>query len=161
MRIICSAAALLHLMVTGLAATPWQSIDGWDIHIDTSENNACFAQRLLDDGTTVYFGFDASLSGGFFAIHNPAWTNVEQGQTGEVTFDFGNEIFAGQAVGTLRDGIPGGHAYFNNPAFAEAIARYVTVTITGARGATFSLSLTGTYKAVEAVRACQSAQPEQ
>ncbi len=151
----------LILVTTSALAQPetWGNAGGWDILIDTEMSNACYATRTLDDGSTVYIGFEPGAAGGFFAIYNPAWTHIEEDQKGLVEFDFVKEKFAGEAVGKYRDGVPGGYAYFNNPAFADAFARYETVKITGSKGATFSMALTGTHKAVTAVKTCQAAQP--
>lgn len=152
---------LFLLCATGAQAQTgvWGTAGGWDIRIDDDTHKACYAMRTLDDGSTVYIGFEPGAAGGYFAIYNPAWTHIEEDQKGLVEFDFGQAKFAGEAVGRFRDGVPGGYAYFNNPAFADAFARYETVKITGSKGATFSMALTGTQKAVAAVRTCQAAQP--
>ena len=137
----------------------WGNAGGWDILIESGTRKACYATRTLDDGSTVFIGFDSGTTGGYFAVYNPDWTHIEEDQQGLVEFDFVKEKFAGEAVGKFRDGVPGGYAYFNNPAFADAFARYETVKITGSKGATFSMALTGTHKAVTAVQTCQAAQP--
>lgn len=149
------------VFATSALAQPvtWGTAGGWDILIDTDGRHACYATRTLEDGSAVFIGFDPGGKGGYFSIYNPGWTHIEEGQEGLVEFDFGRAKFAGEAVGTFRDGVPGGYAFFNNPAFADAFARYETVQITGSKGASFSMALSGTHKAVTAVRQCQTAQP--
>lgn len=151
--------------ILGIASTAiaqpeiWGSEGKWDILIQAGMRKACYATRTLEDGTSVYIGFEPDTAGGYFSIYNPEWTHIEEGQKGLVEFDFLKEKFAGEAVGKYRDGVPGGYAYFNNSAFADAFARYDTVAITGSKGAVFSMALTGTHKAVTAVQTCQTAQP--
>lgn len=147
---------------TGAAADTelWETVGDWEVRIDKGSKIACFATRTLNDGSSVYIGFDPNADGGYFAIYNLAWTHIKIGQPALVEFDFGAEKFAGESLGRFRDGMPGGHARFNNPAFAQAFANYNTVQITGSRGVTYSLSLTGTRKAVAATETCQDAQPQ-
>ncbi|KUJ79236.1 hypothetical protein [Ruegeria profundi] len=136
----------------------WGSAESWDILIDVAAKNSCYATRTTDDQSTVFIGFENGGAGGYFAVYNPAWTEIDDGQKGLVEFDFSEEIFAGEAVGKYRNGVPGRYAFFNNPAFADAFARYEQVKITGSKEATFSMVLTGTHRAVASVRECQSAQ---
>jgi len=110
----------------------------------------------MADESTVEIGFDPGGGGGYFAIYNPAWTHIKEGQKSTVTFDFKQEKFAGDAFGRYWDGIPGGYAFFNNPAFAEAFARRNTVKVSGSNGRSFEMDLNGTARAVAAVRECQA-----
>lgn len=112
----------------------------------------------MEDNSDVQIGFDPDEQGGYFAIYNPEWTHIKEGQKGTVTFDFGDEKFAGDAFGKYLNGIPGGYAFFNNPAFAEAFARRQNVKVSGSNGRSYEMDLTGTSRAVQAVRDCQAAQ---
>lgn len=126
--------------------------------MNDAETRTCFARQLMDDETQVEIGFDPEENGGYFALYNPAWTHIKEGQKGTVTFDFGEEKFAGDAFGRYRDDVPGGYAFFNNPAFVEAFARRQTVRVSGSNGKSYALDLTGTARAVSAVRECQKEQ---
>ena len=148
------------LPVSALAADVWQTAGDWTILIHDEETNKCFASRELDDGSEVQIGAEPTLDGGYFAIYNPSWTHIEEGQDGTVEFDFGTARFGGEARGRFEDGVPGGYAFFNNPAFVQKFARSQTVKIIGSQGNTFELDLTGTSNAVRGVLACQDAQPE-
>lgn len=137
----------------------WKELELWTIRIVTSDTSRCFASRTLDDGSQVQIGAEPTLDGGYFAIYNPAWTHIKDGQEGTVEFDFGRSRFGGDAIGKIENDVPGGYAFFNNPAFVQEFARSQTVTIIGNNGTEFELDLTGTSRAVRGVLACQDAQP--
>ena len=136
----------------------WSQSGEWEIHI-AADDRGCYAARVIPDGSRVEIGFDLTQSGGYFAIYNPAWTNIKEDQVGFIEFDFGDERFGGDAVGRYQDGVPGGYAFFDNPAFADKFANGLDVKVIGSRGATFNMDLTGTKRAVAGVRECQAAQP--
>ena len=152
------------LLILVLASTPavanevrdWRSVAGWDIKERIGSARACFASRVTSDGPEVQIGVAPTLDGGYLAVYNPAWTHIVEGETGRVEFDFGEARFGGEAVARYEDGVPGGYAYFNNPAFVEEFSRRYDVRITGSRGTIFEMDLTGTRKAVAEVLACQS-----
>lgn len=145
-----------------LEAEPWGIEGEWEIFQKEGPSLiTCYARRVFQDGSEVQIGFDPSQEGGFFAVYNAAWTHIIEGEKGIVQFDFGTEKFAGDAFGKYLDGVPGGYVFFNNPAFSEAFARRNTVQVSGSNGAIFEMNLSGTSKAVSAVRKCQEAQTEQ
>ncbi|WP_254439160.1 hypothetical protein [Ruegeria arenilitoris] len=109
---------------------------------------------------TVEIGAAPNQAGGFFAAYNPAWVLIEDGATGVVQFDFGDAKFEGEAVGVFKNGVPGGYAFFDNPAFVTEFGKRQSVTIIGESGAEVELDLSGSAKAIEAVLACQAEQPE-
>ncbi|MEP1354017.1 MAG: hypothetical protein ABJX32_03905 [Tateyamaria sp.] len=157
----CIAILTLSIMpVSALAADVWQTAGDWTILINTEDTGKCFASRELDDGSEVQIGAEPTLDGGYFAIYNEAWTHVEEGQDGTVEFDFGSARFGGEAIGKIENGMHGGYAFFNNPAFIQEFARSQTVKIIGSQGNAFELDLTGTSKAIRGVLACQDALPE-
>lgn len=140
-----------------LAAQPVSQAGAWAVHQTTGASVTCYAERTFEDGSIVRIGFDPDQEGGFFAVYNPAWTHIEEGRKGLIQFDFGQEKFAGEAFGRYQDGVPGGYAFFNNPAFAEAFARRQNVVVSGSNGVEYQLDLTGTSRAATAVRDCQRA----
>ncbi len=137
----------------------WKEVGLWTIYINKDDATRCFASRTLEDSSEVQIGTEPTLDGGFFAIYNSSWTHIEDGSAGTVEFDFGRSRFGGEATGKIEDGVPGGYAFFNNPAFVQEFARSQTVTIKGNNGTEFELDLTGTSRAVRGVLACQDAQP--
>lgn len=137
----------------------WSDNGAWQILVDPARGPACLAQKTFDDGTLVQLGAVPVQEGGFFAAYNPAWTDIKAGDEGTLTFDFGDERFAGEVVGQNHDGTPGGYAFFDNPAFLTEFAKRQEVTVSGEGGHRIRLDLTGTSKTIDAVLACQKAQP--
>ena len=140
-------------------ASVWEVLGDWTIRINSEDESRCFASRVLEDGSEVQIGTEPTLDGGYFAVYNPDWTGIEDGKTGFVEFDFGSSRYGGESVGRIEDGIPGGYAFFDNPAFVQDFARKQSVKIIGDGGAEFNMDLTGTSGAVRAVLACQDDQP--
>lgn len=160
MRRIVLAFICLFTPASVFSEEVWQDLGTWTIHIRTDDATRCFASRFMENGTEVEIGTEPTLDGGFFAIYNPEWTQIEDGQDGFVEFHFGTSRYGGEAVGRYKDGIPGGYVFFNNPEFVQDFARRQTVKISGRGGATFEMDLTGTSRAIRGVLECQDAQPD-
>ncbi len=138
----------------------WGESGDWKILIDPEKGNGCLAWKPFENDMTVEIGAAPKQGGGFFAAYNPAWVQIEDGATGIVKFDFGDAKFEGEAVGVFKNGVPGGYAYFDNPAFVGEFGKRQSVTIIGESGAEVELDLSGSAKAIEAVLACQAEQPQ-
>lgn len=138
----------------------WKELELWSIRIHLEDKSRCYASRRLDNGSEVQIGTEPTLDGGYFAIYNVAWKHLEEGMTGSVVFDFGTSRFGGETIVRFENGVPGGYAFFNNPEFVQTFARRYEVTIKGSSGASFTLDLKGTSRAIRAVLACQDAQPD-
>ncbi len=149
-------ASLLH--AAGMER--WGESGGWTILIDPEKGNGCLAWKPFENEMTVEIGAAPNQAGGFFAAFNPAWVQIEDGATGIVQFDFGDAKFEGEAVGVFKNGVPGGYAFFDNPAFVTEFGKRQSVTIIGESGAEVELDLSGSAKAIEAVLECQAEQPE-
>ena len=160
MRYFAVLVILQAMPVMASEAKLWKTVGDWSIHIQSDNASRCFASRSLDDGIEVQIGTEPTLDGGYFAIYNPAWTEIKDGDEGEVEFDFGVSRFGGAAAGRVENGVPGGYVFFNNPAFVQEFSRRQTVKVTGKRGVEFEMDLTGTSRAIRAVLACQDEQPE-
>jgi len=165
-RIICfagllSACAWTANAQTEQADTPhtkWGESGDWVIMIDPSVGNGCYMEDTLDDGTLVQVGIVPDRNGGFFAAYNAAWTNIEDGAAGTVQFDFGPSLFGGDYVGVIKSDLPGGYAFFNNPEFIKEFGKRNEVSIKGDQGNALNFKLTGTLKAINAVRNCDAEQ---
>lgn len=160
MRFSCAATLLALSPCAASAAEVWKDLGEWQVLVDTRDASKCYASRTVDDGTEIQIGAEPTLDGGFFAVYNAAWTHVEDGLQSEIEFDFGTSRFGGEVFGKIENGVPGGYAFFNNPAFVQDFARKQTVTVKGKSGTEFTLDLTGTSRAIRAVLACQDDQPE-
>lgn len=126
--------------------------------IDPSVGNGCYMERSTEDDTLVQVGIVPNRDGGFFAAYNASWEAIEDGTTGTVYFDFGKALFGGEYIGATREGLVGGYAFFNNPEFIKEFGRRNEVVIEGDRGNAMNFKLTGTLKAIDALRNCDAEQ---
>lgn len=154
---IASATIVLALTAIAAEAEIWEKSGDWTILFDAADASGCYASRTMEDGSEVQIGAEPSVQSGYFAVYNPDWTHIQDDAVGFVEFDFGNSRFGGDAVGKIKNGVPGGYALFDNPAFLEAFAKGQTVQVTGRSGAVFNMDLTGTSNAIKHVLACQAA----
>ena len=138
--------------------TKWGESGNWEILIDPDVGDGCYMETTFDDGTLVQIGFVPNRDGGFVALYNPAWTNIEDGVVGTVQFDFEKSLFGGDYVGVVEGELHGGYAFFNNPEFVSEFGRRNTVSIKADKGGTFDVSLKGTSRAINAVRSCHTEQ---
>lgn len=149
-------------LVAGMAmAQPfedWGESGDWSIKVDKAVGDGCFMQRTYDSGTVISIGYVPDKKGAFFSAFNTAWTQIEDGATGNVIFDFGDSRFQGEAVGKIVDGVPGGYAFFNNPEFASEFGRRLSVKFSGEGGGGEEIDLGGSSAGLRALKACQEAQ---
>ena len=136
----------------------WGESGDWVILIDPSVGNGCYMEKTSDDGTLVQVGMVPDRNGGFFAAYNAAWSIIEDGAAGTVQFDFGSSLFGGEYVGVVKADIPGGYAFFNNPEFIKEFGKRNEVSIKSDKGNALNFKLTGTMKAINAVRNCDAEQ---
>ena len=138
----------------------WGEAGDWKILIDPDKGNGCLAWKQFESGLIVEIGAAPDQAGGFFAAYNPDWKQIEDGGTGIVKFDFEDARFEGDAVGVVKNGVPGGYAFFDNPEFVTEFGKRNSVVVSGESGAEFEVDLAGTTKAIAAVQSCQAEQPE-
>lgn len=133
----------------------WGEVGEWSILVDPGTGNGCLMEKRFDDGTLIQFGEVPNDNGGFFAAYNPDWTDIEDGVTGTVKFEFPKIRFTGDVVGVANDGRFGGYAFFDNPNVPLEFARNNDMTIIGELGRKIEVNLKGTSNAIKAVKACQ------
>ena len=134
----------------------WGAAGGWAILVDPDAGNGCLMEKHFDDGSLVQIGAVPIREGGFFAAYNPEWTDIEDGATGTIKFDFPDIRFSGDLVVVANEGLFGGYAFFDNPDVPMEFARRNQMTVIGSSGRTVEISLAGTAKAIQAVKACQA-----
>lgn len=138
----------------------WGTSGDWEIVVDTAAGNGCLMQKRFSDGTLVQFGDVPNRNGGFIAAYNAEWTDIKDGAVGKVTLEFPDVRFVGDVVGVAKEGRFGGYAFFDNPNVAPEFARNNDMRIIGELGRKIEVSLSGTSKAIKAIKVCQSEQSE-
>lgn len=154
---LCIGTQAVHAQTTH---KKWGDSGAWAILVDPDVGNGCYMENSFDDGTLVQVGFVPNRDGGFVALYNAAWSNIEEGVVGKVQFDFGKSLFGGDYVGVVKADLFGGYAFFNNPEFVSELGRRDDVAIKGDKGETIDISLKGTARAINAVRKCHAEQPK-
>jgi hypothetical protein len=151
----------LCILATGAYAQElidWGETGPWKIRIDAETGNGCLMETSLEDGSIFQFGNEPDRKGGFFAVYNPEWTDIEDGQETTVKFDFNEKRFSGDAVGDVSADRFGARAFFDNPNVQTEFAKNMVMTVIGGLGRSFEVDLTGTTKALAAVEKCQAEQ---
>jgi hypothetical protein len=151
--------ALCILATRAQALTEWGESGLWKIRIDANNGHGCLMEAPLADGTIFQFGNEPDRRGGFFALYNPEWTDIRDGQETTVKFDFDEKRFSGDAVGDVQGNRIGARAFFDNPNVQTEFAKNTVMTVIGGLGRSFEVDLTGTTKALAAVEECQAEQP--
>ena len=157
--------ALTLFLATPLAAQDqiaplpqWGTAGDWIIRIDPEAGNGCLAERNFPDGTLLQIGALPDQGGGFIGAYNIIWTEIRDGQQGDIRFDFTDGQFEGQAIGDHRGYLQGGQVFFDSPDFLNELIRARDVTVTGPSGASTTIDLAGSAQAIKAIQTCQSEQ---
>ena len=105
-----SALLLFFTLSMTIAANPsfgevdsplWKKVGSWQIRVDTTLGNGCFAMASYKGGVFFRIGFKASEKdfGGYMLFGNPDWASLEVGKEYSLTYKFDNEApWEGQAV---------------------------------------------------------------
>lgn len=133
------------------------SAGDWEIVRQTTADGDCLMRKAFSDGLVVEAGFVSAKDGAFLAAYHPDWNDITVGETVFMAFHFGDVGFGGDVEAIEVDGLKGGYAFFDNPAFSEELARRDTLTITSPNGEKTDVNLRGTSRAIAAVENCQSA----
>ena len=115
-------------------------------------------ERSFDSGTVVRLGLKAISHEGYLVALNKDWTNIEDADAGEIFFDFGDEVFGGDAIGVVEGELRGEIAHFNNPELVTALANRLSVVVIGAAGVGFEFTLRGTKLGIAETDRCRVAQ---
>ncbi len=81
---------------------------------------------------------------------------IEEGATGVVRFDFGEDELSGEAVGVYLNGVPGGQVVIKQPSFQSDFGQNHNVIVTGESGNSFEVDLSGAAAAIKEVIECQT-----
>ena len=133
----------------------WSTVGVWRVQMDAPENGGCYMERTLEDGTVFRLGLKVISHEGYFAVFNADWKKLAESEVGEIYFDFGDEVFGGDAIGIVEGELRGGIADFNNPDFLTQLANRVTVVVSGSARSGFEFTLSGTKRAIEETDRCR------
>jgi hypothetical protein len=63
-------------------------LGGWQIRVDPTVGNGCYAMHYYEDGTGIRLGIDPDRQKLYLILGNPAWTSLEGGKTYTLRFVF-------------------------------------------------------------------------
>jgi hypothetical protein len=78
----------------------WAEVGGWEIRVDPSVGNGCFAMQVYEDGTIVRIGVNVGSKAIYLFFLNDAWKSLEVGKIYPVRVVFdGVSTYNGQMKG--------------------------------------------------------------
>lgn len=164
---LAGGLAVAALLATGAAADVQKigEAGGWDVLVNSAMGPGCLIERH-GEGWQVQIGTEALSAEevSYLAFFGQFDLPVAADGAVPVSFELGGETFEGVALGEKlslirrMEGYHGAWVPTNNPQFMEDLARKETLTVSVEGHAPITVSLDGTYVAIEAMRECQQAQ---
>lgn len=141
----------------------WTKVGVWQIRVDPTVGNGCFAVSVFQDGSLFRVGFDMESGHVYVIFGNNSWKSIEVGKEYSLTFKFDRESpWSGAATGT--NFADGGHpfltAVITDPKFLSEFARKNVLSIHYQRSEIARLSLRGSQRALKEMFLCQQAMAE-
>ena len=137
-------------------AIKWGAVGGWDIRVDRSVGDGCFAHQAYDDGSHVRVGFDMKKNSIYFMITNLSWKSLEAGKLYSMQFVFdGQHKYNGELRGLkMGDYVWLDHSDISSD-FTKDFMQRSNLRVFYRESRVASLSLANTYAAVAEVTNCQ------
>ena len=134
----------------------WSQVGGWQIRVDRSIGDGCFALQGYRDGSVLRLGFDMTRKAIYLVVGNDNWRSIELGKLYHIDFVFDG---AARYSGDFR-GVRLGHAVFLAGTsltfdFTRDFMERSAVRIYYRGALIGNLSLRNTYAAVGEVIHCQ------
>jgi hypothetical protein len=135
----------------------WAEVGGWEIRVDSSVGNGCFAMQLYEDRTVVRIGVDIEQNRIYLFFANEEWKSLEQGKLYPVRIVFdGVSTFNGEMHGHRLSGGTMVLAHRNlSSDFVKDFMQRNGMRIYYQGSQIANLSLRNTYAAVAEVYNCQ------
>jgi len=136
------------------------SVEGWNVFVDT-EKQSCLIEKADGAGNVVQMGLTKDRGVGYLGVFTTAETDIKKGDKGAVAILIGEHMYVGEATGmrgNITKGYSGGYVLSDDPLFVEDIAQQYEMIVFPEKEYTFVVDLTGTKKAIEMARKCNSEQ---
>lgn len=69
----------------------WKNVEGWEVRVDLTLQNGCFASAVFDGNTVFRIGIDGRDGQTYFMITDDDWHSLEVGKKYVLDIKFGNE----------------------------------------------------------------------
>lgn len=133
-------------------------VEGWNVFVD-KEKMSCLIEKSDDFGNVVQMGLMEDRSIGYLGVFTKGEIELKAGDKKAVAVLLGDNLYFGEAKGMRGNealGLNGGYILTDNPQFVEDIAKQYTMIVFPEKTYTFVMDLTGTYKAIEMARKCNT-----
>ena len=134
------------------------AVEGWNVFLD-KEKNSCLVETKDDLGNVVQMGLTEDRGVGYIGVFTQAETDIKKGQTEGVAVLLGENLYVGEATGmrgNITEGYSGGYVLTDDPAIVEQIQKQYEMVVFPEKSYGFIVDLTGTFKAIEMARECNT-----
>ena len=161
-RAIFAAAALTATAIPAAADTfkKYGEVEGWNVFVD-NEKKSCLIEAVDGVGNVVQMGLTADRGVGYVGVFTKGETTIKKDEKEAVAILIGENLYVGEVTGmrgNITKGYSGGYVLSDDPQFVDDIARQYEMVVFPEKEYGFIVDLTGTLKAIEMARECNSAQ---
>ncbi len=151
-------AAASSTVATADTYQKYGDIEGWNVFID-DEKQSCLIESMDANENVVQMGLTEDRSVGYLGVFTKAETGIKKGEKEEVVILIGENLYTGEATGmrgNITKGYSGGYIVSDDPAFVKDIEQQYEMVVFPEEDYAFVINLTGTKKAIEMARECNS-----
>lgn len=158
--VLCGSlfAAFAATTASAQAFEKYGEAEGWNVFVD-AEKQSCLIEKVDDFENVVQMGLTADKTAAYVGVFTKGETNIKKGEKEAVAILVGENLYLGEATGmrgNITKGYSGGYVLADDPQFIDDIARQYTMTVFPEKEFAFVVDLTGTLKAIDMVKKCQS-----
>jgi len=136
----------------------WKTVGDWEISIDTTIGNGCYALASWKGGAVLRIGLNPAEDNFYMLLGNDNWASLEPEQSYDIEIKFGNKPAWEVAARGLQFN-PGETVYLHAQStkfdFIEEFMRQSKMVVTYNGNEIENLSLRGSSRAFKSVIACQ------
>lgn len=138
----------------------WKNVGNWEISIDKTIGNGCYALASWVGGTVLRIGLNPQKNNFYTLIGNDAWTSLEDGKTYDIAIQFDSRPRWDVKANGLKLGSGGTvylHAQSTKFEFIDEFMKANRLKLSYGGKEIDVLKLNGSSRAFQEVRACQKA----
>ena len=139
--------------------TKWGEAEGWTVYVDETRKS-CLIERIDDAGNVVQMGLTQDHDFGYVGVFTQADLGFDSGKE-KVILSLDGNLYEGEIqrkTKNLSDGYKGGYVLSQNAQFIEDLQKKYEMTVNPEHQNSFTVSLAGSLKAIEAARDCTKEQ---
>ena len=156
-----SGALIMAVAATSASAQAFEKygeVEGWKVFVD-AEKQSCLIEKIDDFENVVQMGLTADKTAAYVGVFTKGETKIKKGEKEAVAILVGENLYFGEATGmrgNITKGYSGGYVLSDDPQFIDDVAKQYTMTVFPEKEFAFVVDLTGTLKAIDMVKKCQS-----